>query len=63
MEMKPYKLKAEIYFKPVGKGEAVDAQMLFVCDPELNTECRKTGCVDCTMTSRVEYAKRFEIDD
>jgi hypothetical protein len=63
MEMKPYKLKAEIWFKPVGKGDAVDAQMFFVCDPDRNTECRKTGCGDCTMTSRAEYAKRFEIDD
>lgn len=46
------------------KGTAVNVKMIFVCDTEKNTECRKKGCgTDCNMTTNPEYAKHFEIDE
>lgn len=62
----PYKLKSEILIEmdKASKGTAVNVKMIFACDPEKNTECRKTGCgTDCNMTTNPEYAKHFEIDE
>lgn len=58
MEVKPYKLKAEVIV--LGHSKA----FLYVCDPELNYKCDKTNCgKKCKLTEHKKFAKRFDIND
>ncbi|MGA4517405.1 hypothetical protein ACPA0F_09060 [Solibacillus silvestris] len=63
MEMKQFKIKSELIFRADEKGYVL-SEALYVCDPELNTECRKTHCgEECTMTKEMIYAKRFNVNE
>lgn len=56
--MKPFKYKSDFIFL----NDSV--KIHFVCDPEKNTECTKENCgKECTMTSNIKFAKRFELND
>lgn len=60
---KRYKLKAEYFVETDETRKAASVDVLFVCDPERNTECKKTNCGECQMTSNIEFAKRFDFDE
>ena len=63
-ERKKYKIKCEIYVTPDKNGEMGEARFLYVCDPEKNTACKKTGCgTYCTRTRELEFAKHFRIGE
>lgn len=55
-----FKIKSEYIFSSCNKGTSLRCDVLFVCDPERNTECKKTFCGECKMTSNIEFAKRFD---
>lgn len=58
-----FKIKAEFIFESNRKGTAETVKFLYVCDPDKNCECEKTMCgKDCTMTSNIQFAKRFDLD-
>ena len=50
------------------ESEKMEKKTWYLCDPDKNTECRKTGCVhnaaaimkSCERTSHPEYAKLDE---
>jgi hypothetical protein len=38
--------------------EGHEIELLFTCDPEKNTECKKTVCqVECFHTKEIQFAK------
>ena len=39
------------------------ATLLYLCDPEKNTQCSKTGCGECSLTTVKEYSKDGMIID
>lgn len=57
MNKYPFKVKCEIIITSIRN------EMLFECDPKLNTECKKTACGTCKHTKDIRFAKRFDIDE
>lgn len=58
-----FKIKSEWVFTSVKKGTALNVEVLYICDPNLNTECKKTNCGECTHTRNIKFAKRFDVNE
>lgn len=60
MEMKPYKIKAEMDVLPNYKSTSVDLRIFFECD---GLACENCSADICHLTSDAKHAKRFDLDE
>ena len=57
---------SDLYYIKLAEYEnaAEDGITLYLCDPELNTDCDKTGCYinggGCMQTSKIEYRRKLK---
>ena len=56
----PYKIKSEIIFRSNDKGTGIDFQVLYECD---GLACENCSSDLCHLTSNINHAKRFDIDE
>ena len=64
IEIKPYKLKIEMLVEGNTESRGANIKALYICDPDKNTECKKTGCgKECKMTANIKYAKHYDIGE
>jgi hypothetical protein len=63
--------ETEKWIKAETEKEMKAKRSVYECDPEKNTECKKTGCLYnpdsvypvCHLTSKKEYAKDTQMDE
>lgn len=60
MELRPYKLFCEVWVLPNDKGTEIEMRTLYECDREA---CEEDCYKECHLTSNVNHAKKFDLDE